>query len=70
MCSSGIPVLTVLPLNTTRVFFHLHQAGSLTSPVQPISRSPRARNAWPSSSLQGELRHQAGHLFAQIGVET
>ena len=69
MCSSGIPVLTVLPSNTTRVFLHLHQAGTPGSPVQPIWRSPRARKV-AVVELERELGHQGRHLLAQVGVET
>ena len=69
MCSMGIAVLTELSLKTTLVFFHRHQARSPSSPDQPISRSPRARNGPPPSSRKSELRHQGGHLLAEIEVE-
>ena len=69
MCSSGIPVLTVLPSKTTSIFLPLAPGGHarFARPADlEIAPGPeRVAVVEP----EGKLGHQRGHLLAQIEVE-
>ena len=66
MCSSGIPVLSVLSLKTTLTLSHWHQAGSLGD-ARPADLQVAPRRERPAVVQPlGELRHQGRHLLAQV----
>ena len=70
MCSRGIPVLIVLSMKTTNVFFHRHQAGSpvIARPAD-LEVAPGPEGV-PIVEPEGKLRHERWHLLAEIEVET